>query len=338
MLVLALCFSLIACGGGSTSSGGGSGATGGGDVYSAVWKYTHTDSDQRTNHAAGLLLADYIAANTDGNVTVELYPNAVLGDDFELIKGLQLGTVELYTGSAANFGGNFGEKCDILDLPYIYDGYDNWVYGLDRPGGGGEIYGKILADNGITLLGLMYDGSRSVSNNIRPINVLADMKGIKVRVMNTKVYLSMHQAMGANPTPMSFGEVYTGLAQGTVEGHDCPPCMTVDKKFYEVTKYYSLTEHTMSPAPFAVSTSWLESLPADIRSIFEAGSEMILAWQRAEEHSLEVDFLKEINDNGCIVNEVPSKEPFKQAVKPVYDDWRDAVGADIVDALIASGQ
>lgn len=334
MLVLSLCVFFAGCGGGSSTGTDSGGADSGTDEVITI-KFAHTDSDARSNNVAALEFKDFMEANTDGRVAVEIYPNAQLGDDQELVKGLQLGTVQLYTGAAANLGGVFGEKLDVLDLPFLYDGYENWVSGIyDK--GAGDIYNDLLSEFGLVNVTYEYDSARCVNNNIRPIYTVADMKGIKMRCMSSNMYIKIYEAMGSNPTPMSFGEVYTGLAQGTIEGQDNPPGLTCDKKFYEVTKYYSLTRHTISPAPVTTSIAFLDSLPDDIRAVFDEGIQAMSENQREMEYSREQEYIKEINDNGCAVNEVTEKDGFREAVQPVYDDWREIVGDDVIDALIAT--
>lgn len=332
MLVIALAgFVMVGCGGGGGSD------TGDGEASDEVItiKFGHTDSDARSNNVAAMEFKDFMEANTDGRVKVEIYPNAQLGDDQELVKGLQLGTVQLYTGAAANLGGVFGEKLDVLDLPFLYDGYENWSKGI-YDNGAGEIYNKLLEEYGLYNVTYEYDSARCVNNNVRPIYTVADMKNIKMRCMSSNMYIKIYESMGSNPTPMSFGEVYTGLSQGTIEGQDNPPGLTCDKKFYEVTKYYSLTRHTISPAPVTTSLAFLNSLPDDIRAVFDEGIDTMSKNQREMEYSREQEYIKEINDNGCAVNEVTELDSFREAVKPVYDEWRTIVGDDIIDELIAT--
>lgn len=340
MLVLALVGSFtIGCGGNNDGGGGGGDVVenGGGDSAdkAIVMKYAHTDSDVRSNNLAALAFKEFMEANADGKVIVEVYPNEQLGDDQELVKGLQLGTVHFYTGASANLGGVFGEVLDVLDLPFLYDGYDSWYEGI-FDNGAGDIYNELLADTGLYNITYMYDSARCVNNNVRPIYKVEDMKNIKMRCMSSNMYISIYEAMGSNPTPMSFGEVYTGLAQGTIEGQDNPPGLTCDKKFYEVTKYYSLTRHTISPAPVTTSMNFLESLPADLYDIVIEGIEKTSADQRVMEYERELEYIKEIDDSGCAVNEISDLDGFREAVKPVYDKWRDIVGDDVVDRLVAT--
>lgn len=332
ILVIALAgIFMVACGGSSTPATEEEANT----SEPIIIKFAHTDSDVRSNNVTALKFKEFMEANTDGQVTVEVYPNAQLGDDQELVKGLQLGTVQMYTGAAANLGGVFGEKLDVLDLPFLYDGYKNWSEGI-FDNGAGEIYNKLLAEYGLYNVTYMYDSARCVNNNVRPIYKVEDMKDIKMRCMSSNMYIKMYEAMGSNPTPMSFGEVYTGLAQGTIEGQDNPPGLTCDKKFYEVTKYYSLTRHTISPAPVTTSLAFMDSLPSDIKAVFLEGVDTMGKDQRAMEYSKEQDYIKEINDSGCAVNEVTELDGFREAVAPVYDEWRTIVGDDIIDALIAT--
>jgi tripartite ATP-independent transporter DctP family solute receptor len=340
MLVLALIGSFtIGCGGSGGSDGGGagdSGDVGANDGKTITIKYGNSDTESRSNNVTAKKFKEFMEANTDGQVIVEIYPNEQLGDDAEMVKGLQLGTVQIYTGApGGSFGGVFGEKLDLLDLPFLYSDYDNWYEGVFEKGGGDE-YAKLLSDNGLYNLTYLYDGARCMSSNVRPIYSVDDLKGVKMRCMSSKIYVAMFDAMGANPTPMSWGEVYTGLAQGTIEGQDNGPAITCDKRIYEVTKYYSLTRHTMPPAPVTTSQAFMDSLPDDIASIFLEGIDILGKEQRALEFELENGYIQEIEDGGCAVNEITDIDSFREAVKPVYDEWRDIVGDDVIDAMLAS--
>jgi tripartite ATP-independent transporter DctP family solute receptor len=327
---------------GCNSGGNGSDVTPGGDAGGAgdepiLIQYAHADSDQRSNNLAGLQFKDFMEANSDGRVKVEVYPNGQLGDDQELIKGVQLGTVQVFTGSAGNVGAVFGEALDVLSLPYLYHDYDSWTEGLMEKGAG-EIYNELLEETGLYNITFLYDGARNVNSIVKPIYTVDDMKGLKIRCMATNIFIDMYKGMGANPTPMDFGEVYTGLAQGTIEAQDNPPGLTCDKKFYEVTNYYSLTQHSIPPSVVTTSIAFLDSLPNDIRDLFIEGMNEACADKRQMEYDLELGFIQEISDNDCAVNEVTDIEGFRDAVKPIYDKFRDAVGDDIIDRLIATGR
>jgi TRAP-type C4-dicarboxylate transport system substrate-binding protein len=163
------------------------------------------------------------------------------------------------------------------------------------------------------------------------------MKGLKIRVMDSDLYVNLLQLFGANPTPMSFTEIYTALSQGTVDGQDNPPSLTYESKFTEVQKYYSLTRHTFSECPIIVNLDWFNGLTDEQKAIVTEGAETWLRdWQRDTAMGLESDYVDKIRDAGVEVNELSPEglQSFKDAVQPMYTEYKDKLG-DVYDELMA---
>ena len=214
---------------------------------------------------------------------------------------------------------------EILREPHAYKALD--TVGMEL--------GKPLEAKGIKLLGYMENGVRHLTNNVRPVKSPADMKGLKVRVMNNKVYVEMMKALSASPTPMAFSELYSALQQGTVDGQENPSAHIFTKRFYEVQKYASLTGHAYAPEPVLISmTAWKKLTPAQQEIIQSAANESI-AWQRQLSEKEDQAFWDKIKATGKIEVIEVDRKPFMEATQNVYKQLAKTVGQSNIDKIKA---
>ena len=324
--------SITGCGGNS----GNTGQTTEKETKPIVLKLAHVEAMDRSIHTSAEDFKKFVEEKTNGRVEVQLFPNGQLGGDKDVLEGIQLNTIQMSIMGASVLG-SFDDKFGVLDLPYLFDSYEDMSKAVCGPLG--DLYNSWLLEYGFMGLGFEYDGARSISNNVRPINSVADVKGLKLRVMQTQVYISMMNLMGANPTPMSFTELYTSLAQGVVDGQDNPPSIAYTNNFQEVQKYYSWTRHTFQNGVIVTSKAFMDSLPGDIRDVIIEGALMMQNTQRDFERSLESDYEKKIGESGtCTVNEVPAAnmKGFRDAVAPIYDEFRGLIGKDVMEQVLAA--
>ncbi len=338
LLVLLLClscFALFACGeqtaapaDDTTPADTGDAAPA--DETSVVLQICHVEAETDTLQTLGLAFGDYVSQESNGTITVEMYPNSEMGDDNATTEGVALGTVAMSlpgTSQAAMYAEDFG----ICDMPFVFASYEDAFAKLDGPLG--DALNAQLEGTGLKNLGFYLIGERNVSNNVHPINTPEDMKGLDIRVMESPVYISMFKAMGANPTPMAFSELYTALANGTVDGEDNPASVFYTSKLHEVQKYYSLTGHTYSFGCVLISENlWNNTLSENQRQIIQAGVDDYLIAQQRQKKIDETDYyLEQIQAEGCDVNEVSpeNKELFKASVQSVYDEYKDTFSAEI---------
>jgi len=300
-------------------------------------KVGHTDTSARSTNQSILWLADYMAEQTDGRVVVEAYPDGQLGDDPELCKGLLLGTDQIYFGLSGVLGGIVGPKLDILDLPFLYNSYDEWVKG-SFDNGGLEIYNELLEGSGYTCVDFMYNGMMNLASSKKVYHNAADMAGYKVRVTSSEMNVKIFEALGANPTPMAWGEVYTSVAQGAVDGLTHSLGVFNDFKFYELAPYITITEHQSSPYTVVMSTDFLNSLPEDIKPILLDGIHQACQMQRDNERELELSYIDTFKENGATVYECTPEEKaaFYELCGDIYSAQRDVTGADVFDRFLAT--
>ncbi|SHF47731.1 tripartite ATP-independent transporter solute receptor, DctP family [Desulforamulus putei DSM 12395] len=175
-------------------------------------------------------------------------------------------------------------------------------------------------------------------NSKRSINKLEDIKGLKLRTMENQLHMAAWKQLGANPTPMAFGEVFTALQQGTVDGQENPLALIDSNKFYEANKYLTLSGHIYTPFVIMMNKKFFDELPQDLQKVVldavkEAGQYQRDLMKQQEEKSLKV-----IKDAGCVVNELPAEEKAKmvEALKPVYDKGAEMMGGrQLIDELMA---
>lgn len=302
-----------------------------------VIKIGHTDSSARSTNVAGEWLNDYLSEKTDGRITVEMYPDGQAGDDPDIAASVKLGTVTMYFGLASVISAIVGDEASCVDLPYLYPSYDSWVEGTFE-NGGLELFNEALEDSGYYCLDMMYNGMRNVISNQKVYHNAADLKGQKVRIAQNELNVEIWKAMGANPTPMAWGEVITSLSQKTVDALDHSIGVFNDFKIYEMAPYVTVTNHCSSPYPLVCSTEWLESLSDEDRELILDGVHQMCEMQRTTERENELQYLKDFEAAGATIYELTDAETeaFKEAVQPVYDMWRNKVGDEVMDAWLAT--
>jgi len=289
-------------------------------------------ADPQNPYAQGAQkFADLVAEKSGGTIKVEVYPSSQLGNQRDLVEGLTLGTLDLTMTSTAVLG-NFHPQIAVFDLPFIFRDREHAFEALDTVGM--EI-AKDLEEKGMKVLAFYENGVRNMTNNIRPIRVPEDMKGLKIRVMEQPIYIAMMKALGANPTPMAFGELFTALQKGVVDGQENPAAHIYTKRFFEVQKYISLTEHTYSAEPLVVSMITWNKLTPEQQTIIQEAAEEACDWQRQLAIDLENGYWDKIRESGKseIITDV-DKEAFREATAPVWKDFEDQVGKENIEAIV----
>ena len=221
------------------------------------------------------VFAPQVEKESKGRIKVELYPNAQLGGDRELCEGVQMGTIQMALPASSALAG-FDKRIQVLDLPYLFTSREAAFEALD--GELGQKLNEYMLAKGFMNLGYQENGMRHVTNNKKPVKSPADLKGVKIRTMENPMHLAYFKELGANPTPMSWGELYTALQQGTVDAQENPYAMISDGKFYEVQKFVSETGHVFSVTMLISNKKFMEKLPEDLRKIVvKAAHDFLLA-------------------------------------------------------------
>lgn len=297
----------------------------------ATLKLGHIADPQNPYAQGAQKFADLVAEKSGGSMEIQVYPSSQLGNQRDLVEGLTLGTVDLTMTSTAVLG-NFHPQVAVFDLPFIFRDRDHTFKALDTVG---MDIAKGLEPKGLKVLAYFENGVRNMSNNVRPIRKPEDMQGLKIRVMEQPIYISMMKALGANPTPMAFGELFTALQKGVVDGQENPAAHIYTKRFFEVQKYISLTEHTYSAEPLVVSMITWNKLTPEQQSILQEAAKEACAWQRQLAIELESSYWDKIRESGKseIITDV-DKEAFRKATASVWTEFEDRVGKDNIEAIV----
>lgn len=292
-------------------------------------KLGHVAPAEESYAKAAVKFAELVKQYTDGNVEVQVFPNSLLGSQRDLLEGVQLGTVDITLTSSAVLSG-FLPKTLVFDLPFIFRDAEHVYKVVDGPLAK-EIYAGDEQKK-MKVIDSWENGFRDISNNKRPIEKPDDMKGIKIRVMENKMYIEMFKALGAQPTPMERGELFTGLQTGTVDAQDNPIGQTYTSRFYEVQKYITLSGHTYSPEPVVFSLATWKKIPANYQEAILKASAEARKYNRELNASLQQGYIEKCKAKGMVVTILSpqQKKMFQEKMMPVWDMFADKIGKDLI--------
>jgi tripartite ATP-independent transporter DctP family solute receptor len=268
-----------------------------------------------------------------GQFKIKVYPNRQLGDEKEMLEQVRFGTLDMDITTNAVVA-NVESSLLANDLPFLYPDAPTAHRVLDGPIGQGML-AKLEPKN---LIGLAFfeGGFRHMMNNARPVMTPADVKGVKYRVMQNPVFIGMFNSLGGNAIPMAFGDLFTALRQGTVDGMELPITAGFAVKANEVTKYLSLTSHTYSALVMTLSKRTFKKLGKDQQQAFRKAALMANKTQRANNAKRESAALDGLKKRGMTINPVKDLGEFRAMVTPVYDQFRDRIGSALLDSLLAA--
>ena len=260
---------------------------------------------------------DFIEERSNGKYKIEIYNGGQLGGDRELMEAVQVGNVAFNVLTASDMG-TFVPEMEVQDLPYLFTSWEE-VYKFLDSDAAEEFYA--LSDTaGIKTLSFMPRGFRHVTNNKGPITTPADLKGMKIRVAESKIYENTFAALGANPQIMAFSEVFTALQQGTVDGHENTIITIRDYRIDDVQKYVSETFHMFAFGAITMNPALFDGMSAEDQKMFkQAGIDAGKDAGKIQEQN-EATAKAELEANGMVFNEV-DKQAFIDLVQPVYEDY-----------------
>ena len=268
-------------------------------------------------HLGMIKIAEHLEDLSNGKMSLQIYPNQQLGGERECLELLQIGSLDIAKVSAAVLE-NFVPDFKIFGLPFLFDDKDHLFRVLD-----GEI-GESLLDQGekFWLKGLaFYDsGSRSFYLKDRKIINPENLGGLKIRVMESPTAIQMMQLLGASPTPISWGELYTSLQQGVVDGAENNPPSFYLSRHYEVCKYYVMSEHTSIPDVLLTNTHLWGRLSEQEKEWLQTAVDLSVPYQREQWKLSESESLEAVEASGIEIS-YPDKQPFREAVRFMYEDF-----------------
>ncbi|MDR2088636.1 MAG: TRAP transporter substrate-binding protein [Clostridiales Family XIII bacterium] len=271
--------------------------------------------------------AEDINAKSEGRIQASFFPNNQVGSGRELFEAVQVNNLQMCENSIAAIAA-FTDKYMVLSLPFLFPSRDV-AYAFADSSHGTELSDEVAAETGIKVVGYYENGIRQLTNSKRPISAPADLKGIKVRVMDSPMFIKMFEAMGASPTPMAFAELFTALQQKTIDGQDNPYTIVVTNKFYEAQTYITNLEHCFDYTVVAVNVDFYNSLPEDLKAIFDECMADSVKYQRELSIEAEKENLATIKEYLEFTELTPEqREVFRKACEPVYDWFKDTYDKD----------
>ena len=268
---------------------------------------------------------------SEGRLTIEPHYDNALGAEREVVEGMGFGIIDAGIASTGPMGG-FVDEFMLFDLPYVLENHKHAYAFLDSEHG--EELAR-LAEEGMNVkfLAWMENGFRHNTNSVRPIEKPSNLEGINHRTQESRVQVDTWEALGANATPMAWTEVYTALQQGVMDSQENPLATIYDVNFYEVQDYLNITQHVYSPAPLMMGLDLFNSFSEEDQAIIIEAAQIALPVQREASQELEQRYLGQLEELGMTVTH-PDLAPFREAVKPVLEEWAPTVGAELVDAAV----
>lgn len=315
VLITVLIFTLVACGGNTDTK---EAATV--DAEPIIVKIATTvQDDSATGKALHEVYKPYVEEKSGGKIKVEVYNNGQLGNDRALVEAVQLGTIQA-SSSPLSVMALFDPKFIAGDLPFLFKDKETAYSELD--GKFGDMMKAGLPDLGIVGASYGENAFRNLSNNKVLIKSPADMKGLKMRVMEAPAYLATMKAFGANPTPMAFSELYTGLSQGTVDGQDNGIVLTYTARIHEVQKYYTISGQQYAATMILYNKQFFDGLDPALQQVLMDGAKEYNAKARAANTAMEAELIEKIKAAGVEVYVMTDedKKAFMELARPVYDE------------------
>ena len=285
-----------------------------------VLKYGHANVPIYFYHTAGLAFGQCLEKSTGGELKVKIFPQGQLGGERDITEGLQLGSVDLQATSIG-VTGTFIPSLRILNLPFLFKGPKHWLAVMNGPVGQ-EILGKARAQGdkvGLKVLAIGAPDFRLPMNNKLPIKSIADFKGLKIRTMQVPIHMKAYEGIGASPVPLPFGELYTALQTGVVDGNENGPLTLYGKKFYEVQKYMVLLPVVSNGGIFLMSGATWDKLSRDQQ---QAVTKCIPVWRKKMDQDAQEQggiAIQKMKDQGLQVTTIADTAPFANATASAYE-------------------
>ena len=331
VLALSLVLGLTGCGGsgGGDSSSGDSGAASG---QKQVLNMSVTSANGSTWEKGALYFADLVKERTDGMVEIKVYANEQLsgGNQGKGVEMLMSGATDLSFHSNIIYS-IMDERFGVISLPFLFSSVDDADAAL--AGAGGEAINEILLEKNIVGLGFAENGFRQLTTSKKPIEKLEDIKGMKIRIPGMKMYTSLFKALGADPLTMNFAEVFTALQQGTIDGHENPIDTIYSSKIHEVQKYLTMWDYSYDALILGMNKDKFESFDEETQKIIQEAALEACAYQIQINREVADEEIAEFEEAGMTISILPeeAKGPFREAVKPVYDEYEPIMGTELID-------
>lgn len=286
--------------------------------------------------------AAYVKEKTGGRIDIATFPSGQLGGELSMAEQVQAGTLEMATISTAVMQ-NFVPQASVFDMPFIFPNRATAYATLDDE----ELQEKFFSyfpKKGFIAIGWTENEIRDFTNSKHPVHTPEDIKGLKVRVMNSPIYIDTFKQLGASPVGIPFPEIYNALQTGVIDAQENPIMTSIMMKFTEVNKYVTKTQHSVTECVIVVSPDYWNSLSDGDKQVFREAAKVAIDTNRKVNAELHEKLPKSgisVNDyakqNGIEIVELTDKERtrFREAMRPVWDKYREKIGNELFDLVLA---
>lgn len=298
-----------------------------------IIKYSHVVAVDTPKGQAALKFKELAEKLLPGKVEVQVFPNSQLFGDGKEMEALLLGDVQILAPSLSKFG-KYTKKLQVFDLPFLFDDVEA-VDRFQNSAKGQELLNS-MEGKGIVGLGFLHNGMKQFSANV-PLRTPADAKGLKFRIQASDVLEAQFKAVGANPQKIAFAEVYQALQSGVVDGAENPWSNIYTKKFYEVQKYITESDHGILDYMVVANENWWKGLPEDIRKGLTEAMKQSIAYGNKIAMTEDTDYRAKVIDAKkaeVIKLTKAEKEQWRDAMKPVWSQFEGEIGKDLIDAAL----
>jgi TRAP-type transport system periplasmic protein len=305
---------------------------------SFVLKYATSLSEDSAYYKGAVALAQAAEELSKGRLKVQIFANAQLGTDRDMIEGMQLGSIDMASPSTGAMGAVV-PAATVLDLPYIFDDHQHAYRVLDGPVG--DQVAKLFEGKGFRPLGYWEIGFRHLTNKVRSARTPQDVKGLKLRTLPSEIHQRAWALVGAQPVAIDFTELYNALNTGVVDGQENPFNIILLGKLYEVQRHLSLTGHVYGTAPTSVSDITWNKLPPDLREVLREAVKRSVPVARQAASGNEAAQLEQLKKAGMMVVDNPDRAAFQAAMRPAWDLYVSRFGKEgqtLIDAIRAESK
>ena len=296
-----------------------------------VIKFSHVVAENTPKGQAALKFKELAEKYLPGKVEVQVFPNSQLFGDGKEMEALLLGDVQIVAPSLSKFS-KYTKKLQVFDLPFLFDDIDA-VDRFQNSAKGHELLTS-MQGKGIVGLGFLHNGMKQLSANV-PLRTPADAKGLKFRIQSSDVLEAQFKAVGANPQKLAFAEVYQALQSGVVDGAENPWSNIYTKKFYEVQKYITESDHGVLDYMVVANENWWNGLPEDVRSGLDKAMHEAIAYGNKIARTDDADYRAKVIEakKAKVIKLTKSeKDQWRNAMKPVWSQFEGEIGKDLIDA------
>ena len=280
---------------------------------------------------------ELVEKQTKGSVKIKVFSDSALGDDKKVLEGLKDGSIGATSVSTTTVAA-YKKQFEALDLPFMFKDKATAYKVLDGPIG--ESLLAQLPEVGFIGINFWENGFRHLTNNKHEVKDMADIEGLRLRTMDSKVHIELWKTLKAEPTPMAFAKIYDALSTGELDGQENPFGHIINTKFYEVQKYLTTTGHVYNASPFLISKKFWTTLSTSEQKAIKAAAKEARDYQRALNEKEDLASIALLKEKGMTVTDLNpgQKELILETLKPLYQKYSDTLGADLINKLLVANK